>query len=156
MEDIVPAFGALKSQADALYVVQDALIDANNALIITLALSAKLPTISTTSDFAKAGALMSYGPNMPTLFRRAAEIVDKILRGTKPGNIPVEQPTEFDLVINLKTAKALDLTIPDNMLAIANEANDRFWPITTCCAAVADGRFRGKAGSSKSSALAHL
>ena len=123
-EDIVPAFGALKGQADALYVAQDALIDANNALIITLALSAKLPTISTTPDFAKAGALMSYGPNMPALFRRAAEIVDKILRGTKPGDIPVEQPTEFDLVINLKTAKALNLTIPDKMLAIANDVID--------------------------------
>ncbi len=67
---------------------------------------------------------MSYGPNMPALFRRAAEIVDKILRGTKPGDIPVEQPTEFDLVINLKTAKALNLTIPDKMLAIANDVID--------------------------------
>jgi len=120
-EDIVPAFDALKSQADALYVAQDALIDANNALIITLALGAKLPTISTTPDFAKAGALMSYGPNMPALFRRAAEIVDKILHGIKPGDIPVEQPTEFDLVINLKTAKALGLIIPDKLLLLAND-----------------------------------
>jgi len=120
-EDIVPVFDALKGQADALYVAQDALIDANNALIITLALSARLPTISTTPDFAKAGALMSYGPNMPALFRRAAEIVDKILHGIKPGDIPVEQPTEFDLVINLKTAKALGLTIPDKLIALAND-----------------------------------
>ena len=89
--------------------------------IITLALSARLPTIFNTRDFVKAGALMSYGPNFSALFRRAADFVDKILRGTKPGDIPVEQPTKFDLVINLKTAKALGLTVPPTLLATADE-----------------------------------
>ena len=95
-EDIAPAFEALKAQADALYVVADALVAANRTRIITLALGARLPTIFNNRDFVQAGALMSYGPNFPALFRRAAEFVDKILRGTKPGDIPVEQPTKFD------------------------------------------------------------
>jgi putative ABC transport system substrate-binding protein len=86
-----------------------------------LALGARLPTIFSSRDFVKAGALMSYGPNASDMFRRTAELVDKILRGTKPGNIPVEQPTKFDLVINLTTAKALGLTISPNLLAIADE-----------------------------------
>ena len=111
-EDIAPAFEALKAQADALYVVGDALIAANRTRIITLALGARLPTIFNTRDFVQAGGLMSYGPNFPDLFRRTAELVDKILRGTKPGEIPVEQPTKFDLVVNLTTAKALGLTVP--------------------------------------------
>jgi ABC-type uncharacterized transport system substrate-binding protein len=72
-------------------------------------------------EFAEAGGLMSYGPNFPDLFRRAAEYVDKILRGTKPADLPVEQPTKFDLVINLTTAKALGLTIPEAFLLRANE-----------------------------------
>ena len=88
---------------------------------VTLALSGQLPAISTTADFARAGGLISYGPNFPALYRRAAEIVDKILRGAKPGDIPVEQPTKFDLVVNLKTAEALGLTIPHNLLALADE-----------------------------------
>jgi putative tryptophan/tyrosine transport system substrate-binding protein len=88
---------------------------------MTLALNAQLPTTCTNADIARAGALMSYGPDFPVLFSRAAEIVDKILRGTKPGDIPVEQPTKFDLVINLKTAKALGLSISDKMLALADE-----------------------------------
>ena len=108
-EDIAPAFEALKAQADALYVVADALVAANRTRIITFALGARLPTIFNTRDYVQAGGLMSYGPNFPDLFRRAAELVDKILRGTKPGDIPVEQPTKFELVINLKTAKALGL-----------------------------------------------
>ena len=101
-EDIASAFAALKGKADALYVTENALIFTNRETIITLALSAQLPTTSTNADIARAGALMSYGPNFPALFLRAAEIVDKILRGTKPGDIPVEQPTKFDLVVNLK------------------------------------------------------
>jgi putative tryptophan/tyrosine transport system substrate-binding protein len=120
-EDIAPAFDALKGQVDALYVTENALIFTNRETITRLALSAQLPTACTNADIARAGALMSYGPDFPALFRRAAEIVDKILRGTKPGDIPVEQPTKFDLVVNLKTAKALSLIIPDKILALADE-----------------------------------
>jgi putative ABC transport system substrate-binding protein len=101
--------------------VEDALTTTNRALIVTLARRTQLPAISTTPDFARAGGLISYGPNFPALFRRAAEMVDKILRGAKPGELPVEQPTKFDLVINLKTAKALDLTIAHNLLVLADE-----------------------------------
>jgi len=120
-EDITLAFEALKAQADALYVAQDALIATNRTRILTLALSAQQPTIFGTRDFVQAGALMSYGPNFPDQFRRAAELVDKILRGVKPANLPVEQPTKFELVINLTTAKALGLTIPDKLLSLADE-----------------------------------
>ena len=120
-EDIAPVIEAVKSQADALYVVEDALILANRTPIITLTLSARLPTSFVFREFAKTGALMSYGPNFPALFQRAADFVDKILRGTKPGDIPIEQPTKFDLVINLKTAKALGLTVPTTLLATADE-----------------------------------
>jgi ABC-type uncharacterized transport system substrate-binding protein len=120
-EDITPAFEALKAQADALYVAQDALVATNRTRILTLALSAQQPTIFGTRDFAQAGALMSYGPNFPDQFRRAAELVDKILRGAKPADLPVEQPTKFELVINLTTAKALGLTIPGKLLSLADE-----------------------------------
>jgi len=120
-EDITPAFEALKAQADALYVAQDALVATNRTRILTLALSAQQPTIFGTRDFVQAGALMSYGPNFPDQFRRAAELVDKILRGAKPADLPVEQPTKFDLVINVTTAKALGLTIPESLLLRADE-----------------------------------
>ena len=120
-EDIATGFAALKSKAGALYVVQDSLIVANRTQIITFALSKGLPMIITARDFVQAGALISYGPSYPALFRRAAEYVDRILRGTKPGDIPVEQPTKFDLVINLTTAKALGLTVPPSLLARADE-----------------------------------
>ena len=120
-EDISPAFESLKGQADALYVVGSALIAANRTRIITFALSARLPTSFHTRDYVEAGALMSYGPNFLDQFRRTAEIVDKILRGAKPADIPIEQPTKFDLVINLSTAKALGLTIPPTLLARADE-----------------------------------
>jgi putative ABC transport system substrate-binding protein len=120
-DDIAPAFAALKPQADALYVAVDQLVVANLTRILTLALGARLPTIFSTRDFVKAGALMSYGPNYSDLFRHSADYVDKILRGTKPGDIPVEQPTKFELVINLTTAKALGLTIPESFLARADE-----------------------------------
>ena len=120
-EDIAPAFEALKVQVDALYVVGDALTAANRTRIITLALGARLPTIFNTRDYVQAGGLMSYGPNYSDQFRRAAELVDKILRGTKPGDLPVEQPTKFDLAINLTTAKVLGLAIPAGVLAIADE-----------------------------------
>jgi putative tryptophan/tyrosine transport system substrate-binding protein len=120
-EDIAPAFDALKGRADALYVVLDPLIDSNQLRINTSALGARLPTMHGTRDLVEAAGLMSYGTNFPDLFRRAAEIVDKVLHGTKPADIPVEQPTKFDLVINLKTAKALGLTIPESFLLRADE-----------------------------------
>jgi len=116
-----PVFDTFKSQTDALYVVDDTLILVNRTPIITLALGARLPTTFGNRDFVKAGGLMSYGANFPALFQRAAEYVDKILRGAKPSDLPVEQPTKFDFVINLKTAKTLGLTIPPTLLAIADE-----------------------------------
>jgi len=120
-EDIAPAFEALKGRADALYVVGDALVIIHRVRINTLALTARLPTMHATREYVEAGGLMSYGPNFTDLFGRAADIVDKILRGTKPGDIPVEQPTKFDFVINLTTAKALGLTIPESFLSRADE-----------------------------------
>ena len=120
-EDIAPAFKALEGRAQALYVMPDALVITNRARIQTLAMGLRLPTMHGSRDYVEAGGLMSYGPNYPDLFRRAAEYVDKILRGTKPGDIPVEQPTKFDLVINFKTAGAIGLTIPHNLLVLADE-----------------------------------
>jgi putative ABC transport system substrate-binding protein len=120
-EDIVPAFEALKGRAEALYVVADPLITSNRLRINILALGARLPTMHSFREHVEAGGLMSYGPNFPDLFRRAADFVDKILRGMKPGDIPVEQPTKFDFVINLTTAKALGLEIPPTLLARADE-----------------------------------
>jgi putative ABC transport system substrate-binding protein len=119
--DIAPGFEAIKGRADALYVLSEALMATNRVRINTLALGARLPTVHGLREYVEAGGLMSYGPNLPDLFRRAADIVDKILRGAKPGDIPVEQPTKFDLVINLTTAKALGLQIPDKLLALADE-----------------------------------
>jgi putative tryptophan/tyrosine transport system substrate-binding protein len=120
-EDIGPAFEAFQAQADALYVAVDAVVNANREQIAKSALSARLPTTFNESGCVQAGGLMSYGPNFPALFRRAAELVDKILRGTNPGDIPVEQPTKFELAINLTTAKALALTVPPSLLALADE-----------------------------------
>ena len=120
-EDIVPAFEALKDRAEALYIVIDPLTNTHRVRINTLALAERLPTMYAIREGVEAGGLMSYGPNIPVLFRRAADYVDKILRGTKPGEIPVEQPTKFDLVINLTTAKALGLTVPPTLLARADE-----------------------------------
>ena len=123
-EDIAPAFDTLKARAEALYVEADTLVVANRTRIIILALAARLPAIFNSREYVKEGALLSYGPNFPELFRRAADYVDKILRGTKPGDIPVEQPTKLDLVVNLTTAKALGLTIPETLLA-ARRRGDR-------------------------------
>jgi putative tryptophan/tyrosine transport system substrate-binding protein len=119
--DIAAVFDALKGQADALYVVENALTSANSMQLTTLALTAHLPMMFNIGNTVQVGALISYGPNFPALFRRAADFVDKILRGAKPGDLPVEQPTKFDLVINLKTAKSLGLTIPPMLLARADE-----------------------------------
>jgi putative ABC transport system substrate-binding protein len=101
--------------------VDDALVTANRTRILTLALGARLPAIFNNRSFVEVGGFMSYGPNFPDLFRRAADLVDKILRGAKPAEIPVEQPTKFDLVFNLTTAKALGLTVPPTLLALADE-----------------------------------
>jgi putative tryptophan/tyrosine transport system substrate-binding protein len=118
-QDIAPAFEALK--ADALYVASDVLVYSNRTRILTFAHSARLPTMFNNRFFIEAGGLMAYGPNFSDQFRRAAELVDKILRGTKPGDIPVEQPSRFEIVVNLTTAKALGLTIPDSFLLRADE-----------------------------------
>src|SRR5262249_29242828 len=101
VEDIAPALQTLKSRADALYVAVDQLIVANRTAILTSALGERIPTIFSTRDFVQGGGLMSYGPNYSDLFRHSADYVDKILHGTKPSDIPVEQPTKFELVINL-------------------------------------------------------
>jgi putative tryptophan/tyrosine transport system substrate-binding protein len=116
MQDIPPAFEGLKPQADALYVVVDQLVVANLMRILTFALSMRLPMIFSTRDFVRSGGLMSYGPNYADLFRRAADYVNRILLGTKPGEMPVEQPTRFELVLNLTTAKALGLMVPESFL----------------------------------------
>ena len=122
--DIDTAFDTLKPGIDALYVTADPLMITNQIRINTFALAARLPTMHGLREYVEAAGLMAYGPNFPDLFRRAAEYVDKILRGAKPTDIPVEQPTKFDLVINLITAKALRLTIPPTLLARADEVID--------------------------------
>jgi ABC-type uncharacterized transport system substrate-binding protein len=120
-EDIVPAFEALKGRAEALYVTLAPLAAAHLVRINTLALGARLPTFVPLREFVVAGGLMSYAPSLPSLFRRAADYVDKVIRGAKPGDLPVEQPTKFDLIFNLTTAKALGLEIPPTLLARADE-----------------------------------
>jgi putative ABC transport system substrate-binding protein len=120
-ENIAPAFEELKGHADALYVCIDTILFANRTRINTLALTARLPTMFTTREAVKAGGLVTYGPNFPELFRRSADYVDKILHGAKPEDLPVEQPTKFELAINLTTAKALGLTVPQTLLARADE-----------------------------------
>jgi putative tryptophan/tyrosine transport system substrate-binding protein len=120
-QDIATAFESLNPQADALYVVQDAVIVANRTAIVAFALTRRLPTIFSARDFVQAGGLLSYGPNYPGVFRRAADYVDKIMRGAKPSDLPIEQPTKFDLVINLTIARALGVTIPEKLLALADE-----------------------------------
>ena len=120
-EDIAPGFKALEGRAQALYVIPDALVITNRARIHTLAMGVRLPTMYASRDYVEAGGLMSYGANYPDLWRHAADLVDKILRGAKPGDIPVEQPTKFDFVINLTTAKALGLDVSPTLLARADE-----------------------------------
>jgi len=121
-EDIEPAFAKLKSeQADALYVVINELLNANRLLIVNSAKAARLPSIFGTRDWVQSGGLISYGPNFPLLFTRLAEITDSILHGAKPENIPIEQPTKFEFVINLKTAGAIGVTVQPAFLARADE-----------------------------------
>jgi putative ABC transport system substrate-binding protein len=119
-EDIAPAFEALKGRAQALYIAPDPLIFAHRIQINNLALGARLAAISFNREYVEAGALMSYGPNYLDLFRHAAEYVDKILRGAKPGDLPVQQPTTFEFVINLTTAKVLGLTLPPTLITRAD------------------------------------
>ncbi|MEH2570590.1 ABC transporter substrate-binding protein [Bradyrhizobium sp. AZCC 2289] len=109
------------SVTSALYAVSDPLVIASRARINTLAQAARLPTMYAVRDYVDAGGLMSYGPNYANLFSRAGDFVDKILRGAKPGDLPVEQPTKFELVINLKTAKALGLELSPSLLTRADE-----------------------------------
>jgi putative ABC transport system substrate-binding protein len=120
-EDITPAFEALKGRADALYVVPDPLVLSNRVRINALALELRLPTMYAYRDYVETGGLASYGTNLTNLFQRAGDFVDKILRGANPADIPVEQPTKFDLVVNLTTAKALGLAIPESFLLRADE-----------------------------------
>jgi putative ABC transport system substrate-binding protein len=120
-EDIAGAFEAFRDRAEALYCLANPITFTNRIRINTFALAARLPTIYVVREYVEAGGLMSYGPNWLRMWRRAADLVDKILHGTKPADIPVEQPTRFDLVLNLTTAKALGLKIPDKLLTIANE-----------------------------------
>ena len=120
-EDITSAFETLKGRADALYVVIDPLLSNNRVRINTLAQGTRLPTMHGYREIVEAGGLMSYGPSFPDMFRRTADFVDKILRGAKPGDLPVEQPTKFDLVVNVTTAKALGLTFPPSLLGRADE-----------------------------------
>jgi putative tryptophan/tyrosine transport system substrate-binding protein len=120
-EDVAPAFRALKGRADALYVINDPLVNTNRVRIIISALGVRLPTMHGSREHVEAGGLMSFGPNYPDLFRRTADYVNKILRGAKPGDIPVEQPTKFDLVVNVLTAAALGITLPPTLLTRADE-----------------------------------
>jgi putative tryptophan/tyrosine transport system substrate-binding protein len=120
-EDIAPAFETLKGRADAIYLCPDPLMNTNRTRINILAVGARLPTMHAVREYVEAGGLISYGPNLPDQFRRAAEFVDKILRGAKPADLPVEQPTKFDLIINLTTARALGLTVPESFLSRADE-----------------------------------
>jgi ABC-type uncharacterized transport system substrate-binding protein len=120
-DDIAPAFEAAKNRTDALYVFSEPLTNANRVKINTLALGARIPTIFGFREFVDAGGLMSYGANLADLFRHAADFVDKILRGAKPADLPVQQPTKFDLIVNLTTAKALGLSIPESFLLRADE-----------------------------------
>jgi putative ABC transport system substrate-binding protein len=120
-DDIASVIESLKGRADAIYVCLDPMVFTNATLINTLALAARLPVSHGVRESILAGGLISYGPDFPDLARRGAELVDKVLRGTKPADIPVEQPTKFDLVVNLKTARSLDLAIPPTLLVRADE-----------------------------------
>jgi putative tryptophan/tyrosine transport system substrate-binding protein len=120
-EDIAPGIKSLQGEAEALYVLTDPLVAVNQVEINALALDARLPTMHGLREYVVSGGLMSYGANFPDLFRRAADYVDKILRGAKPADLPVEQPTKFDLIVSMKTAKVLGLTIPTTLLTSADE-----------------------------------
>ena len=119
--DIATAFDALKGRVEALYICNDPLLGTNRVHIITLALGMRLPAMFAARENVEAGGLMSYGSSFSDIYRRTAELVDKILRGAKPAEVPVEQPTKFEFVINAITAKALGLEIPPTLLSLADE-----------------------------------
>src|SRR5260370_37047028 len=121
-DDLGPAFRTIaKAGANALVILNAPLMSIQVARIAKLALGLKLPSIYTDVSFPQAGGLMSYGPNFDSIAKRAATYVDRIFKGEKPADLPVEQPTKFDLAINLKTAKALGLNVPPSVLALADE-----------------------------------
>ena len=120
-EDIASALAVPKAGTEALYVQTDPIFNTHRSRITTLALDARVPTISGTREYVEAGSLISYGANLTDLFRRAGDIVDKILRGAKPSDLPVQQPTKFDLILNLKTARTLGLDLPTSLIARAEE-----------------------------------
>lgn len=121
-EDLPTAFAAAsREHADALVVGQDGLLQSNRKRIADLAMSHRLPAIFRSMEFVEAGGLIGYGPHYADLYRRTAIYVDKILKGARPGDIPIEQPTRFELVLNLKTAKALGLAIPQSILLRADQ-----------------------------------
>jgi putative ABC transport system substrate-binding protein len=120
-EDIGRTFEKIKGHFDAAYVPAEPLVNTNRRRIGSFALAAHLPTLFDASEYVEAGGLMSYGANFPDLYRRTADFVDKVLRGAKPAEMPVEQPTKFDLAVNLTTAEALGLSLPTTFLARADE-----------------------------------
>jgi putative tryptophan/tyrosine transport system substrate-binding protein len=120
-DKIVAAINSLKGRVQALYVLPIPRFFANRVEINAASLAAGLPTMYVIREYVQAGGLMSYGPNWPSMWRRAADVVAKVLNGIKPGDIPVEQPTEFDLIINLRTARALGLAVTPALLARADE-----------------------------------
>jgi putative tryptophan/tyrosine transport system substrate-binding protein len=120
-EDIGPTFEKIKGHFDALFVPAEPLVNTNRRRIGSFAIAEHLPTLFESSEYVEAGGLMSYGANFPDLYRRAADFVDKVLRGAKPADMPVEQPTKFDLAVNLTTAEVLGLSLPTTFLARADE-----------------------------------
>ena len=120
-DDIVPALEPLKGHAEALYVITDALVNTNRVRINALALDARLPTMHGEKGYVESDGLMSYGPNFPDLYRRAAGYVDKILRGARPADLPVEVAGGYDLIVNMRTARALGITVPPTLLVAATE-----------------------------------
>jgi putative ABC transport system substrate-binding protein len=112
---------ATRAAAGVLFAIEEAVLVAHRPLILGQATKRRLPTASTNEEFVKAGGLISYGVNLPDMFRQAARYVDRIIRGAKPADLPVEQPTKFDLAVNLKTARALGLTIPPSLLLRADQ-----------------------------------
>ena len=123
-DDIAAVFATMPSDVQALYVCPDPLVNANQAQINALALNARLPTMHPFRDYLGSDGLLSYGPNNIDLFRRAADYVDRILRGAKPGDLPVEQPTRFELVVNMRSARLLGVTIPPGVMARVDDIID--------------------------------